>query len=212
MVYYPIRTLVNAGVEDVMVVVGGNSAGDFVPLLANGREFGLTHLSYAYQEQEGGIAEALGLPAVEDFADGGSVMVVLGDNVLGENGTFRSIRDRFQHGAVVFLKEVLDPEMFGVPRFGEGGEIVAFEEKPECPPSDYAVIGVYMYDSDVFGVIRGLERSARGELEITDVNNAYLDRGEMSHFVLEEWWIDAGSSPDKLMEASSLASGRGPLS
>ena len=168
MIYYPIQTLVEAGITEILLVTGGNHAGDFLRLLGNGRDFGLKHLNYTYQEGEGGIAAALGL--AEDFADGAPVCVVLGDNILQ-----RSIRPAVERyakngrGALVLLKEVPDPERFGVPVF-EGTRIVRIEEKPKRPGSPYAVIGVYMYDARVFEIIRTLKPSGRGELEITDVN------------------------------------------
>lgn len=202
MIYYPIQALVNAGIRQIMVVVGGKNAGDFVPLLANGREFGLREISYAYQEREGGIAEALGL--TEDFADHEPIMVILGDNVIQKN--VRRARESFEQqggGARILLKEVPHPERFGVPEI-VGGRIVHIEEKPKNPKSRYAVIGIYMYDARVYEIIKTLKPSARGELEITDVNNDYLRAGQLYHEVLDGWWIDAGSSPDHLFEASRL--------
>jgi glucose-1-phosphate thymidylyltransferase len=201
MVYYPIQTLVEAGVDDILVVTGGNSAGAFLNLLRNGAEFGLRHLNYAYQEGEGGIADALKL--AEDFAEGGPVCVVLGDNIL-EN-SIASFVKKFRHqgrGAKMLLSKVHDPQRFGVPVF-EDEHIIRVEEKPKDPKSSYAVIGVYMYDNRVFDIIKTLVPSGRGELEITDVNNAYIEAGDMSWDVIDGWWTDAGTF-DSLLKASNL--------
>lgn len=201
MVYYPIKTLVEAGINDILVITGGNNAGDFLKLLRNGAEFGLRHLNYAYQEGEGGIAAALAL--AEHFADGGPVCVVLGDNILEKS--IASYVKKFRHqgaGAKILLSEVPDPQRFGVPVL-EGGEILRIEEKPSEPKSPYAVIGVYMYDNKVFDIIKTLVPSGRGELEITDVNNAYIESGEMSWNVIDGWWTDAGTF-DSLLRASTL--------
>ncbi|MEW6210883.1 MAG: sugar phosphate nucleotidyltransferase [Acidobacteriota bacterium] len=201
MIYYPIRTLVEAGINDIMVVTGGNSAGDFLKLLRNGAEFGLRHLSYAYQEGEGGIAAALSL--AEEFADDEPVCVVLGDNIL-EKSIATYVR-KFRHqgaGAKILLSEVADPQRFGVPVF-DGDRITRIEEKPAEPKSPFAVIGVYMYDSRVFEIIKTLKPSHRGELEITDVNNAYIETGEMSWDAIEGWWTDAGTF-ESLLRASNL--------
>ncbi len=201
MIYYPLQTLVEAGVTEILLVTGGNNAGDFLRLLGNGRELGIRHLHYTYQPGEGGIAEALGL--AEDFADGGPVCVLLGDNLLQ-----RSIRPHVTafaarpRGAMILLKEVPDPERFGVPRF-EGARLVAIEEKPAEPPSRFAVIGAYFYDARVFDIVRGLTPSARNELEITDVNNAYLAWGELASAVVDGWWTDAGTV-ESLHRAAAL--------
>lgn len=206
MIYYPIQTLVNAGITDILIVTGGNSAGDFLKLLGNGKAFGLKHLNYTYQEGEGGIAEALSL--AEDFADGDPVCVVLGDNII-EGNICRAVR-AFRHqgsGAKILLKKVPDPQRFGVPEL-DGPRIVRIEEKPKEPKSDYAVIGIYMYDADVFNIIKTLKPSARGELEITDVNNIYIERGEMTWDELEGWWTDAGTF-DSLLRASNLVAQTG---
>ena len=201
MVHYPIRTLVDAGINDILIVTGGNSAGDFLKLLRNGAEFGLNRLNYAYQEGEGGIAAALGL--AEHFADGGPVCVVLGDNILQKSiATF--IR-KFRHqgtGAKILLSEVPDPQRFGVPVF-EADRVVRIEEKPTHPQSQFAVIGVYMYDNRVFDIIKTLKPSGRGELEITDVNNAYIESGDLSWDVIDGWWTDAGTF-ESLLKASQL--------
>jgi glucose-1-phosphate thymidylyltransferase len=191
MVCYPLQTLINAGITDVLLVTGGPHAGDFLHLLGDGREFGLTRLSYTYQEGEGGIAAALAL--AEHFADGGKVCVILGDNVI--EGTIAPAVGRFREqaqGARVLVKEVLDAERFGVAEL-DGARIVSIEEKPAHPKSRYAICGVYMYDARVFDVIKTLEPSARGELEISDVNRWYLERGELACEVLEGWWTDAGT-------------------
>ena len=203
MVHYPIRTLIDAGITDILIVTGGNSAGDFLKLLRNGAEFGLNRLNYAYQEGEGGIAAALSL--AEHFADGGPVCVVLGDNILEKSiGAF--VR-KFRHqgsGAKILLSEVSDPQRFGVPQF-EDGRVVRIEEKPANPKSQYAVIGVYMYDNRVFDIIKTLKPSGRGELEITDVNNAYIASGDLSWDVIDGWWTDAGTF-ESLLKASNLIS------
>ncbi|HYA15511.1 MAG TPA: sugar phosphate nucleotidyltransferase [Syntrophales bacterium] len=191
MIYYPIKTLVNAGIDEILIVTGGNNAGEFLRLLGNGTEFGLKHLNYTYQEGEGGIAAALNL--AEHFADNGKIVVVLGDNIIEKNirkavGYFREQKE----GARMLLKEVPDPQRFGVPVF-EGDKIVRVEEKPAKPASQYAVIGIYMYDRRVFDFIKTLKPSQRGELEITDVNNFYINEGKMKWDVLDGWWSDAGT-------------------
>ena len=191
MVYYPIQTLVNAGIDDIMIVTGGNSAGDFLKLLGNGKAFGLKHLNYTYQEGEGGIADALSL--AEHFAHGEPICVVLGDNII--EGNIRKAVDGFKQqgeGAKIILKKVPDPQRFGVPEL-DGTRVLRIEEKPTEPKSDYAVIGVYLYDGSVFDIVRTLKPSNRGELEITDVNNAYIERGTMTWEQLDGWWTDAGT-------------------
>lgn len=206
MIYYPIQTLVNAGITDIMVVTGGSSAGDFLRLLGNGKAFGLKHLNYAYQEGEGGIAEALSL--VEHFAANEPVCVVLGDNII--QGNIRSAVHAYRRqgqGAKIMLKKVVDPQRFGVPKL-EGRRVVCIEEKPARPQSEYAVIGVYMYDSEVYDIIRSLKPSNRGELEITDVNNAYIARDAMTWEELEGWWTDAGTF-ESLLRASNLVAETG---
>jgi glucose-1-phosphate thymidylyltransferase len=206
MIYYPIQTLVNAGVTEIMIVTGGNSAGDFLKLLKNGRDFGLKHLNYTYQEGEGGIAAALSL--CEDFADNEPVCVVLGDNIIEGNISAQVKAYRHQGGgAKILLKKVPDPQRFGVPEL-DGRRVLRIEEKPRDPKSDYAVIGIYMYDSDVFRIIKTLKPSGRGELEITDVNNAYIERGEMTWDELEGWWTDAGTF-ESLLYASNLVAESG---
>src|SRR5713226_5951687 len=191
MIYYPIQTLVDAGIRDILIVTGGNSAGDFLRLLRNGKDFGLEQLSFAYQEGEGGIADALRL--AEPFAAGEKICVILGDNILEKS--IRGAREKFerqQDGGLILLKEVRDPERFGVPVF-EGKRIVRIVEKPKVPGSPYAVIGVYFYDGTVFERVRTLKPSGRGEFEITDVNNSYLYEGKLSHEVIEGGWTDAGT-------------------
>ena len=191
MIYYPIRTLVNAGIDEILIVTGGNNAGDFLRLLGNGSEFGLRHLNYTYQEGEGGIAAALSL--AEYFADDDKVVVVLGDNIIEKNigKAVESFRGQ-KEGAKILLKEVPDPQRFGVPAFEEG-KIIRVDEKPKVPASSYAVIGIYMYDSGVFDFIKTLKPSERGELEITDVNNFYIRAGKMTWDILDGWWTDAGT-------------------
>ena len=202
MVYYPIQTLVEAGITEVLVVTGGEHAGDFLKLLKNGKQLGLTHLEYAYQEGEGGIADALRL--AEDFADGDPIAVVLGDNII--EGSIKHAVEAYKGqggGAKVLLKQVPDPQRFGVCRFNDDGSIAEIIEKPQDPPSDLAVTGFYFYDARVFDICNGLEPSKRGELEITDVNNNYLNRGELTHDTLEGWWTDAGTI-ESLYRASRL--------
>jgi glucose-1-phosphate thymidylyltransferase len=206
MIYYPIQTLINAGIEDIMIVTGGNSAGDFLKLLGNGKDFGLKHLNYTYQEGEGGIADALSL--VEHFADEEPICVVLGDNIIENN--IRVAADEYRNqgkGAKIILKKVHDPQRFGVPEL-DGDKVLNIVEKPSDPKSDFAVIGIYFYDQTVFNVIRTLVPSGRGELEITDVNNHYIIRGEMTWNDLDGWWTDAGTF-DSLLRASNLVSETG---
>ncbi len=206
MIYYPIQALINAGITDIMIVTGGNSAGDFLKLLGNGKAFGLKHLNYTYQEGEGGIAAALSL--VEHFAAGEPVCVVLGDNII--EGNISSAVRAYRHqggGAKILLKKVQDPQRFGVPEL-DGRRVVRIEEKPKEPKSEYAVIGIYLYDSEVFNIIRTLKPSGRGELEITDVNNAYIERDEMTWDELEGWWTDAGTF-ESLLYASNLVAETG---
>jgi glucose-1-phosphate thymidylyltransferase len=206
MVFYPLRTLINAGITDILLVTGGPHAGDFLRLLGNGREFGLRHLNYTYQEGEGGIAAALAL--AEDFAEGDKLCVILGDNVI--EGSIAAAVERFRHqppGARLVLKEVPDADRFGVAEV-QDGRIVAIVEKPAQPKSPYAVTGIYLYDARVFDVIRTLRPSARGELEITDVNNWYLARGELAAEVLDGWWTDAGTF-ESLHRAGNLVASTG---
>lgn len=206
MIYYPINTLINAGIDDIMIVTGGNSAGDFLKLLGNGKEFGLKHLNYTYQEGEGGIADALSL--VEHFADDEPICVVLGDNII--EGNIRAAAEDYRKqgkGAKILLKKVHDPQRFGVPEI-DGDKVLQIEEKPTNPKSDFAVIGIYFYDSTVFEIIKTLVPSNRGELEITDVNNHYINRGEMTWNALEGWWTDAGTF-ESLLHATNLVAETG---
>lgn len=206
MVFYPIEALVRAGIQDILIVTGGNFAGDFLQLLGNGKDFGLKELHYTYQEGEGGIADALRL--AEDFADGGRICVILGDNIVERSiGPAADAYRRQERGARILLKEVEDPQRFGVPVFASD-RIVRIEEKPQRPQSHYAVTGIYFYDQQVFEMIRGLKPSARGELEISDVNNMYLERGQLEWSLLEGWWTDAGTFPS-LLRASTLVAGGG---
>ena len=206
MIYYPIQTLVDAGIEDILIVTGGKNSGDFLRLLANGKQFGLKHINYTYQEGEGGIADALAL--AQHFADGDRICVVLGDNII--QGSIRQAAAEFlkqESGARILLKEVTDAERFGVAELA-GSRIVGIEEKPRCPKSNYAVTGIYMYDHTVFDKIRTLVPSGRGELEITDVNNAYIREGTMSFSFLEGWWTDAGTFESLLRAGNLVAQSR----
>jgi glucose-1-phosphate thymidylyltransferase len=207
MIYYPIECLVAAGVTDIMIVTGGTSAGDFIRLLENGEEFGLKRLHYAYQKGEGGIAEALGL--AREFGEGDKMCVVLGDNIL-ERSIRPAVRafEKGSTGARILLKEVPNPQAYGIADV-EGDRIRRIVEKPADPPTDLAVIGVYLYGPDVFDVIETLEPSARGELEITDVNNHYVEAGSLGYEVVEGWWADAGESIDAWLEASRLVAEHG---
>jgi glucose-1-phosphate thymidylyltransferase len=204
MIYYPIQTLVDAGIRDILIVTGGRNSGDFLRLLANGKEFGLKHLDYTYQEGEGGIADALAL--AEHFADGGRICVILGDNII--EGSIRGAVEDFRRqksGAKILLKEVADAERFGVALIRDG-QIVGIEEKPKQPKSNHAVTGVYLYDETVFDKVRTLVPSGRGELEITDVNNAYIREGTMTYAQLQGWWTDAGTF-ESLLRAGNLVAG-----
>jgi glucose-1-phosphate thymidylyltransferase len=203
MIYYPIQTLVNVGIRDILLVTGGNNAGDFLKLLGNGREFGLKHLDYTYQEGEGGIADALRL--AEHFADREPVCVVLGDNII-ERNIVRAARAFHEQkvGAKILLKEVKDPQRFGVPVL-DGNKVVRIEEKPAQPRSPYAVTGIYFYDARVFEIIHTLTPSGRGELEITDVNNAYIEAGQLTWDVLDGWWTDAGTIESLLLANQLVA-------
>lgn len=203
MIYYPIEALVKAGIRDILIVTGGNDAGHFLRLLGNGRQFGLQHLNYTYQEGEGGIAHALSL--AEFFSDQDKLCVILGDNIIEKN-IIKAIQDfeKQPRGAKIILKEMPDPERFGVPVF-EGDRIIRIEEKPNHPRSRYAVTGIYFYDSTVFDIIRPLKPSARGELEITDVNNAYIERDEMMWEIIDGWWTDAGTFESLLLANQLVA-------
>jgi glucose-1-phosphate thymidylyltransferase len=206
MIYYPIETLIKAGITDIMIVTGGNHAGDFLRLMGNGKDFGLKHLNYTYQEGEGGIAAALSL--AEYFADGESICVVLGDNII-ERNIVKAVRDFKEQGtgAKILLKEVPDPERFGVAEI-ENDRLVNIVEKPKNPRSNLAVIGIYLYDPRVFDIVKTLKPSDRGELEITDVNNAYVKDGTMTWEMLDGWWTDAGTF-ESLLRASVLVAQTG---
>lgn len=203
MVFYPIRTLVKAGIRDVIVVTGGPHAGHFLRVLKNGKDLGLSTLHFAYQEKEGGIAEALSL--TEDFVDGDSSCVILGDNCT--DADISKEVAGFKFGAHIFLKEVEDPERFGVPSFDSKNEIIAITEKPKFPESRFAVTGVYLYDATVFEKIRKIEPSKRGELEITDVNNLYLKEGQLTYSELLGYWRDAGTA-EALLEVGNFWAGK----
>lgn len=202
MIFYPLRSLIEAGIDDVLIVTGGQNPGGFMRLLGDGRKFGFRGLYYTYQQGQGGIADALGHAA--EFAGGESLCVILGDNILQ-----KSLRPQVEHfrkqgrGARILLKKVPEPQRFGVARFRDR-ILTGIVEKPRTPPSPYAVIGVYFFDTAVFDIIRGLTPSRRGELEITDVTNAYLGRGELRHGILPGWWTDAGT-PESLHQAATLA-------
>ncbi len=201
MIYYPIQTLVDAGIKDLLIVTGGRNSGDFLRLLANGKEFGLKHINYTYQEGEGGIADALGL--AEHFADGDKICVILGDNII--EGSIRQAVSDFEQqasGAKILLKQVHDAERFGVAEI-DGEKIIGIEEKPQQPKSNYAVTGIYLYDGTVFDKTRQLVPSRRNELEITDVNNAYIREGTMTFNYLDGWWTDAGTF-ESLLRAAKL--------
>lgn len=189
MVYYPIQTLLDAGINEILIITGGPHAGHFLRVLKNGKELGVKHLEFAYQENDGGIAEALSL--AEDFSDEEPICVLLGDNCTDTN--IKKFVEEFEDGATIFLKEVSDPERFGVPVFDEKDNIVKIEEKPKKPKSKYAVTGLYLYDATAFDKIRQLERSARGELEITDLNNLYIKESKMKWAKLDGFWSDAGT-------------------
>jgi glucose-1-phosphate thymidylyltransferase len=206
MIYFPIQSLINAGIDDILIVTGGNNAGDFLRLLGNGKEFGLKHINYTYQEGEGGIAEALRL--AEFFASGEKICVVLGDNII-ENNIQKAVENfqRQKEGAKILLKEVPDPQRFGVAEL-MGDRIIRIEEKPKKPKSQYAVIGIYLFDQEVFNIIRTLKPSERGELEITDVNNAYIENRLMTWDILEGWWTDAGTF-ESLLRANQLVAQTG---
>ncbi len=206
MIYYPIQTLINAGITDILIVTGGQFAGDFLKLLGNGSEFGLKHVNYTYQEGEGGIAEALDL--AEYFVAGDKVCVVLGDNII-EGNIAQAARDfdRQKDGAKILLKEVTDAHRFGVAEV-ENGKVSRIVEKPKQPKSNLAVTGIYFYDPSVFNITKTLKPSSRGELEITDVNNTYIERGNLTHEVLKGWWTDAGTF-ESLLRATNLVAESG---
>ena len=200
MVYYPIQMLVEAGIDDIIILTGGDYAGDFLRLIGNGEDFGLSRIHYAYQSGQGGIAEALGL--TRQFTGDDKMVVVLGDNILQQS--IKPAVEAFEkqeRGARIFLTEVEHPWEYGI-AVTEGDSIKSIIEKPKDPPTNTAVIGVYMYPPDVFDIVDQLEPSRRGELEITAVNNAYIERGEMMSATLEGWWLDAGENHESLLQAS----------
>jgi glucose-1-phosphate thymidylyltransferase len=203
MIYYPIQTLVRAGIDEIVLVTGGHYAGDFLNLLGNGKDFGLRYINYAYQEGEGGIADALRLARVHTGRD--KIAVILGDNILEKDITAHVQKFKEQEGAKILLKEVPDPERFGVAELDPKGQVVSIVEKPKRPKSNLAVIGVYMYDQQVWDIIQTLKPSERGELEITDVNNAYLRMGKLSADVIDGWWTDAGTFPSLYRAARLVA-------
>jgi glucose-1-phosphate thymidylyltransferase len=203
MIYYPIETLVSAGIDEILVVTGGRNSGDFMRLLGNGKDFGLKRLNYAYQDGEGGIADALSL--AEHFADGDKICVILGDNIIEKD--IRAAADAFakqERGAKILLKEVTDAERFGVAEM-RGDKVISIEEKPVRPKSNYAVTGIYMYDGTVFDKVNKLVPSDRNELEITDVNNFYIREGTMTFDFLDGWWTDAGTFESLLRAANLVA-------
>ncbi len=201
MIYYPLLTLIEAGIKDILLVTGGNNAGDFLRLLGNGSDFGLKHLNYTYQKGEGGIAEALRL--AKHFAEDKKIIVILGDNIL-EKSIKKYVNNfkKQEKGAKVLIKKVPDPQRFGVVEL-KGDKIISIEEKPKKPKSNYIVTGIYMYDSQVFDIIKILKPSGRGELEITDVNNAYIKKSQLTCDILEGWWTDAGTF-NSLLKANNL--------
>jgi glucose-1-phosphate thymidylyltransferase len=200
MIYYPIECMAKAGIDEVLLVTGGNNAGDFIRLLGNGREFGLKELNYTYQDGAGGIAQALGL--AEHFADGEPICLILGDNIL--QYSIADVCAKFRHqgqGAKILLAEVENPKAYGIAELDEQGRVQKIVEKPKEPKSNLAVIGVYFYDRHVFDVVRTLKPSARNELEITDVNNAYIQRGTMTADKVHGFWADAGENIDFYLKA-----------
>ncbi len=206
MIYYPIQTLVDAGIRDVIVVTGGHNSGDFLRLLSNGKDFDLHRIHYTYQEGEGGIADALRL--AEPFVEGEKICVILGDNII-ENNIIASAKafEKQPAGAHILLKQVPDPQRFGCPDLSSG-RILRIEEKPKNPKSDYAVTGIYFYDATVFEKIGRTKPSSRNELEITDVNNMYLEEGSLTHSILDGWWTDAGTF-ESLRKATNLVAETG---
>lgn len=206
MIYYPVEKLAQAGITDILIIAGGNNAGDFLRLLGNGREFGLKRLRYTYQEGETGIAAALLL--AEDFAENDRMTVILGDNIFEDN--LKPFIQAFEHqerGARILIKEVPNPQEYGVVEI-EAGKVKGIEEKPEKPKSKYAQTGIYMYDSGVFSIIKTLKPSDRGELEITDVNNVYLRKELLKYDILKGWWIDAGESIESYFRATEVVRNR----
>jgi glucose-1-phosphate thymidylyltransferase len=207
MIYYPLECMAKAGIEEVLLVTGGNNSGDFIRLLGNGRDFGLNSLNYTYQDGAGGIAQALGL--AEHFAGGDSICLILGDNIL--EYTIRDACKKFRHqgqGAKILLAEVENPRAYGVAEM-EGERVVKIVEKPKDPKSNWAVIGIYFYDNKVFDIVRTLKPSARNELEITDVNNAFIERGDMTYDKISGFWADAGENIDFYLQACNTVAKSG---
>jgi glucose-1-phosphate thymidylyltransferase len=207
MIYYPLECMAKAGIEEVLLVTGGNNSGDFIRLLGNGRDFGLKNLNYTYQDGAGGIAQALGL--AEHFAGGDSICLILGDNIL--QYTIRKAAQNFiqqGEGAKILLSQVENPKAYGVAEM-DGERVVSIVEKPKDPKSNWAVIGIYFYDKNVFDIVRLLKPSARNELEITDVNNAYIQRGSMTYDKVHGFWADAGENIDFYLKACNTVSKSG---
>lgn len=206
MIFYPIQTLVDADIREIIVVTGGQNAGDFLRLLANGKDFDLKRIHYTYQEGEGGIADALRL--AEPFVEGEKICVILGDNIIENNIIDSKVSfEKQKEGAHIILKEVTDPQRFGCPEISDG-KILGIEEKPKNPKSNYAVTGIYFFDATVFEKIRLTKPSWRHELEITDVNNLYLKENTLTHSILAGWWTDAGTF-ESLLRATNLAATTG---
>ncbi|MCU0641401.1 MAG: sugar phosphate nucleotidyltransferase [Candidatus Margulisbacteria bacterium] len=204
MIYHPIGKLTEAGIEEILIVTGVEHMGDIVTLLGSGKEF-KCRFTYKVQDEAGGIAQALGL--AENFVGQDKMVIILGDNIFQDKLTpFVKKFDQQAKGAKVLVKEVSDPQRFGVIEM-QGDKVISIEEKPKRPKSDLAVTGVYFYDHEVFKIVRNLRPSGRGELEITDVNNAYLKRGELTYDILSGWWSDAGTF-ESLEKATLLAEGR----
>jgi glucose-1-phosphate thymidylyltransferase len=206
MIYYPIEKMTSIGIHEILIVTGIEHMGDVVSLLGSGKQFGC-RFTYKVQDEAGGIAQALGL--AENFAQGKPLVVILGDNIFEAN--LKDYADRFisqKTGARVMLKKVPNPQRFGVAQVS-GDRIIGIEEKPKKPKSDYAIIGIYFYDASVFDIIRELKPSARGELEITDVNNAYIAKNQLAYDILEGWWTDAGTF-ESLVRAGELAAKEPP--
>ncbi len=207
MVFYPIQALVNAGVSDIMLVTGGHNAGDFLRLLGNGSEFGLKRLHYTYQDRPAGIAHALGL--AQDFAEGDTLLLMLGDNII--EGNLLAARRNFEaqgQGARVMLTRVANPSSYGVVEI-ENGRILSITEKPAHPTSNLVQTGIYFYDEHVFDVVSTLRPSGRGELEITDVNNHYLQAGNLEYDILEGFWADCGESFETYLDSQNLVAEHG---
>lgn len=205
MIFYPLEKLVEAGIKDILIVTGGNNAGDFLRLLGNGEEFGLKHINYTYQKGEGGIADALRL--AEHFSEGEKILVILGDNIF--NASIKEHVQKFEEqkeGARILIKKVTDPQRFGVAEIKQE-KILSIEEKPKKPKSTYIVTGIYMYDRQVFDIIRKLKPSGRNELEITDVNRAYLKAGKLEYNIMKGWWTDCGTF-ESLFRANKLVAAK----